>query len=225
MREVVYGLLDPRNGDIRYVGRTNNPKGRLVAHHSSPSARDRTHCANWKRQMAADGVCCEMAILAKDLSPERARKEEQWWIAYGLRKGKWPLTNLTEGGEGTNGFVMPESAKAAIGASKRGIPRSEDTRAKLRIANLGTKHAPTSEEQKAKLRASNLGKKHNNGANISAAKTGKKCSEQGRANMSVARIGNTNRLGIPHTDEAKAQISAGNKAAWARRKQDSNKSE
>lgn len=225
MSEVVYCLLDPRNGDIRYVGKTNNPVGRLAFHHMAPPRGDRTHCANWKRQMAADGVCCEIAILAKGLSHERACKEERWWIAYGLRKAKWPLTNLTDGGEGPNGFVMPESAKASIAASKVGVPRSEETKAKLRVANLGTKHGPTSEEQKAKLRASNLGKKHNNGVNISAAKTGKKCSEQGRANMSLARLGNTNRLGIPHTDEAKAKISAGNRAAWERRKLEWIKSE
>ena len=226
MSESVYFLWDPRNGDIRYVGKTNNPTARLWDHRHV-SHRE-SYCDNWKREMAAEGVCCEMAILEKALSPEQANEREQWWIAHG-RENHWPLTNLSDGGNGPSnrkptgetrfrmgagnrGKHITEKHKAAISASKIGVPRSGETKAKLRAANLGTKHAPTSEEQKAKLRASNLGKKHNNGAKISAAKLGQKYTEQARRNIGTAH------LGSKLTEEHKANIAAGQRARWARRK-------
>jgi hypothetical protein len=49
-----------------------------------------------------------------------------------------PLANLTDGGETTN---LSIEAREKIRKSKLGIPRSEDTKQKLRMANLGKKHS------------------------------------------------------------------------------------
>jgi len=32
MKQFIYGLIDPRNGLIAYVGKTNNPQKRIVNH-------------------------------------------------------------------------------------------------------------------------------------------------------------------------------------------------
>ena len=47
---------------------------------------------------------------------------------------------------------------------------------------------------------------------------GKKHSDKTKAKMSSQRIGNKNRLGMKHTQEAKEKISKGSLAAWSDRK-------
>jgi len=92
-------------------------------------------------------------ILKKNLTEKDAHKHEIYMIAIYGRKdlGTGILYNLTEGGEGTSGWVMPEEVKQKIGqankgnpcwqkgkpAHNRGIPASNVTREKCRQANLG----------------------------------------------------------------------------------------
>ncbi len=55
----------------------------------------------------------------------RLNDAEIWWIAYG-RASEWPLTNLTNGGDGgTLGYHHTPEACERIGAPKRGKPRPD----------------------------------------------------------------------------------------------------
>lgn len=142
--------------------------------------------------------------------------------------------NLTGGGDG--GFNLAQESRDRISASKRGIPRSQETRAKLAAALLGKKRGPHSESHKAAIAAANTGFRHSPEtrakmsieratrrypnrpppsdqtiAKISASLTGKKASAETRAKMSATRTGRPGRL---HSEADRAKMRAG----WARRK-------
>jgi group I intron endonuclease len=117
--------------------------------------------------------------------------------------------------------LRPKYNTCLVAGSPRGVKRSEETKAKVRAANVGRKHSEEtkaklsaakigkrlSEDHKAKLSAARIGKigkKHSEEtkAKMSAAHTGKKFSEEHKAKMSAANIGKK------HSEEAKAKMSA-----------------
>jgi hypothetical protein len=84
----------------------------------------------------------EVEILFDDISWEEAEKKEIEFISlYGKRdNGTGCLVNISNGGGGTKGFKHSEEAKRKIGEESRNrkrTPRSEETKLKLRLANLG----------------------------------------------------------------------------------------
>ena len=104
-------------------------------------------------------------LLKQNLTEEEAFKHEVYMIAVLGRKdlGTGILRNLTDGGEGTSGFIHSESTKALrrgkrppevgekIRQAKLGGKHSTETREKIRQTKLGTKTKPCSEETKAKI--------------------------------------------------------------------------
>lgn len=89
-----------------------------------------------------------------------------------------------------------------ISKSKKGKPKSEEHKEKLRQANLGKK---MSDETKEKIRLGNLGKivSKETGKKISIAKKGWKPSEETRIIWSEQRKGK----GQPHSEETKRKLS------------------
>jgi hypothetical protein len=94
MTEVyIYGLKDPRDQTIRYVGKSIRPKQRFKAHLKD----DRTNAekAKWIAELRQLGLKPKLTIL-------EVADEENWstveceWIAKG-RKDGWPLTNAELG--------------------------------------------------------------------------------------------------------------------------------
>ncbi len=128
---------------------------------------------------------------------------ERWWIAWGRENG-WPLTNQTDGGEGTSGFKHSEASRAANSARNKlylatpennpmfGKNHSRDTKAKISAGNKGkTKGIKRSAEHCAKIGAAHKGK-------IVSKETRKKQSER-HSNMS---------------QETKDKMSSSAKARW-----------
>lgn len=100
----IYVLIDPRDGLIRYVGRTDFPKNRESQHVRlfRWEKRDDKHSAylQWKRALFAEGHCPIFRIVDWELSGyrngkivrDRESKPEWWWIRYFAKRG-YPLTN------------------------------------------------------------------------------------------------------------------------------------
>jgi hypothetical protein len=61
----VYGLLDPRTTQIRYVGASINPWRRRLQHMSEARSQVATPKAAWLRELAAAGHEPELRILAR----------------------------------------------------------------------------------------------------------------------------------------------------------------
>lgn len=102
MPDCIYALIDPRTDQIRYVGKTGQRLSYRRTQHMRRARMcdDNLHSLNWLRELLAEGMIPEVSIL-EVLSPGvdwQAR--ERFWITHGFAEG-WPLTNMTEGGEGT----------------------------------------------------------------------------------------------------------------------------
>lgn len=84
----IYALRCPLTGDIRYVGKSNNPELRLQKH-MSPATNWRK--IQWVREVKAEGKRLELVILER-VPASNYRKVEDIWIKFFLEAG-CPLVN------------------------------------------------------------------------------------------------------------------------------------
>lgn len=111
-RCLIYGLIDPRTLLIRYIGKSVNGLYRPRCHKSSAHLKEKTYKNNWIKQLIYEGLSYDIVVL-EDTSREEIVQAERWWIAYGRALG-WPLTNLTDGGEGPLGRKISEEQRARL---------------------------------------------------------------------------------------------------------------
>lgn len=77
----IYGLKDPRVGKIRYVGKSNDPRRRLMNHVAEARhARRRTYTFNWIRKLLREGVRPEIEVL-EEVAYEDWPEREKHYIA------------------------------------------------------------------------------------------------------------------------------------------------
>lgn len=111
----IYGLRDPRDKQIFYVGKTNDPKTRLAEHILEAGDTSKNI---WIRSLKLRGLSPELVIL-EETTEERWSDAEKFWIAVGLADD-WPLTNSAPGGGGR--FTSGERCRALIqGYQSRGF--------------------------------------------------------------------------------------------------------
>lgn len=83
----IYGLRDPRTGEMRYVGSSCNPKVRLHQHISDlkyANTGERKH--RWLSQLVGLGLRPHVEILMR--VQEKNRHEfEAWWITEYTNRG------------------------------------------------------------------------------------------------------------------------------------------
>ena len=214
---LIYALIDPRTLLIRYIGLTKRGLERVRDHRKV--RREVTHRSRWIDELRNLGLEYQFAVLQVVEDVDRLPAAEQWWIAYGKACG-WPLTNATDGGEGTLNPSPETKAKmrdrlrelmsnpemnqrrSERSRAARGTPES---RAKSRAATLAQ-----SDESKAKRSAALKGRKRPPevvakivaarmrtpeiraliGAKISAAKMGHSVSPETREKMRLAKVAN-----------------------------------
>jgi hypothetical protein len=158
---LIYGLIDPRTDEVRYIGKStsglNRPK-----QHTMPSILKRTsHKTNWIRSLLVDGLVPIIRVLESFTDTECLEDAEMFWISQGKGMG-WELTNLTKGGGGTVGWHHYEETKQRLRAVHSGksyhvTKHGPDTRARISAAHLGRKHT---DEARRNMRLAQLGKKH-----------------------------------------------------------------
>lgn len=136
---IIYGLIDPRTIMVRYVGMTSRGLSRPRRHRTRVSDRDTSHRANWLRELRRLGLAYEIAVLDVAKGQNDLPGLEQWWIAYGRACG-WPLTNATDGGEGSLN-PSPEAIEKTRRA-KLGTTASEETRRRMSEAQRARLASP-----------------------------------------------------------------------------------
>lgn len=136
----IYTLSDPDTNEIRYVGKSNNPKYRLRKHiELSKQDKNKTHKENWI-----------LSLLNKNLKPiieiidEVSIDEWEFWEIYWIYQFKtwgFNLTNTTTGGGINNGF--------------KGKNHSEETKEKCRLAGLKSPKIKLFGEQNGRCKLTN----------------------------------------------------------------------
>lgn len=171
--DCIYALVDPRNQDIRYVGKTCHQRKRMVSHLACDGRNP--HRDNWIRALLKEGLRPVWFVL-EHIVAEAWENLEIEWIAI-LRDVGEPLTNLTEGGDGPNGFQP-----------------SEETRVRMSEAHWGTKNhnwgKPRSPETKRKMSEALRGER-GPGWGKSPANKGLLATEETRRRLSLAHMGKT----------------------------------
>lgn len=112
--QVVYKLTDPETGEIKYIGRTNNPKRRMKSHckdlRSDPWCPPPAHGepfetrGYWMWKLKQKGIRPSMDILFVPDTAVYIHEWEQRYIYHGLQSG-WPLTNMEAMGYAKKGGV------------------------------------------------------------------------------------------------------------------------
>jgi len=183
-------------------------------------------------------------IMFDNLTMEQAAEKEIEFIKlYGRIGFGGSLCNLTDGGDGKEGFFCSEQTKIKISESNKGKVRSkkvreamsvrlkgttlsEDVRLKMVKSRTGLKR---SEETKLKMSKSRKGKRLSDETRLkmSESKKGRKLSDETRRKMSESqrgkkmsndsiikmRVSQSNR-----SDEHRRKISENKKNYWARKK-------
>ena len=128
---MIYGLIDPCTRMIRYVGKSCTGMRRPKKHRLLAPKSVGPYCENWIRSLLANGLDYEIVVLDTALAKPELSVLERFWIAYGRACG-WPLTNLTDGGDGrAPGSTASAETRAKMSASRKGRKHSEASRAKM----------------------------------------------------------------------------------------------
>jgi hypothetical protein len=143
-RVYIYALLDPVNGEIRYVGKSIRPKERLQNHCVEKS---RTWRTNWICAVLATGQRPQLRILEILDRDDDWKQAERDWISN-LRDRGARLTNCTSGGDGVPD--LPPEIRARMALTWKGRKHSPETLAKLGAGMRGKHH---SDEHRAHMRA------------------------------------------------------------------------
>lgn len=196
----IYALMDPRDNQVRYVGKSNEPRRRFSKHLRAAQDCPRIR---WIRALQRLNLEPGLEIL-EEVYKSAWEGAEQSWIAYFLHEGA-DLTNMTGGGDAPPIFRGPhsEEARIRIGSASTGRALSEESCDKIRRAKLGK---PRDEETRAKISATLTGRKtgplsEEHKHKISEALKGRVFSIATRAKISLA---NKNR-GV--SEETKRKIS------------------
>lgn len=241
----IYALVDPTTGLIRYIGKTCKSLSARLGGHKQDSINNKTRKERWIAKLLRLGVHPVIELI--EIVPRENWKEfERAWISK-LRKLGFDLTNLTDGGDGTDGYIMPDEVRERIRQKVRliikehpidftpevrqkiskalkGKPKSKEHRAKLSKAQTG-KPCPMAgkhhtEEAKAKIREA---RKHQviRHSPESRAKIGLAHKGKYVSEETKQKLREVN-LGKKHTEETKAKISAGNKGKGRKKKNKEN---
>lgn len=98
----IYGLKDPRDGKVYYIGKSDNPRARLACHLCDGTNPKKV---TWLDGLFALGLRPELVILEELGGDGDWRAVEQRWISDGLDRG-WPLINMIDGGDGGDGAFV-----------------------------------------------------------------------------------------------------------------------
>lgn len=102
----IYGLIDQRDNQLRYVGKTGLSVKRRLSEHIYGASRPggRTRSKKWIHCLIKNGLQPDVVVLEEVISGGDWVEAEQFWIAYFRMIGA-DLCNHTLGGEGHHGLT------------------------------------------------------------------------------------------------------------------------
>lgn len=135
MNTFIYGLIDPRNNKIRYIGKSNNPNQRFI-NHCSKSQHKGTYKYNWIMKLIDLGLS-PILIAIEEVPIEDWKTREKYWINYYKDNS---LVNCTQGGDGLSygnqtsfkkGHTPWNKGKSGYTTTKKGREVPQEVRDKI----------------------------------------------------------------------------------------------
>ena len=161
--QLIYALIDPRSGQLMYVGKSCAGLERPIQH-GSPSSLKKDKYSNrakfeWLTDLQAASLKPRIEVL-EHLGPlDDASEAECEWIA--AARAVVPLLNKTDGGDGARlGHVQSAETRRKRSAKMRGRPQvggAKTAEARARCGAHG-KGRPLSPEHRAKISEGGRGK-------------------------------------------------------------------
>jgi hypothetical protein len=217
MTVYIYGLYDPRNGNLRYIGKTISLKRRFYGHIKD---KGNNYRRNWIKGLSNLGLKPEMKVLEtiENSDDKEWQERERHWISESHRLGH-PITNLDSGGN--SGFLKSQKTKDKIRLAKTGLKHSEETKRRMSESRKGRKHSPeTIEILKEKRRATAARKLLESPKQPKPKKERQPISDETRRKLSESHRGKKQspetiakrmawKIGVPRSEETKAKIRLG----------------
>jgi predicted GIY-YIG superfamily endonuclease len=133
MKVYIYTLEHPVTKEVRYIGKTKNPKERFH-NHCNKLHNKHTHKRNWINSLRNQGLKPKMNIL-DEVTESEWKYWEKFWIEQ-FRQWGFNLVNHTSGGDGlTTGNQT--SFKKGREPWNKGLSPSLETRNQIRESLLG----------------------------------------------------------------------------------------
>jgi len=145
----IYGLIDPESGELRYIGKSIDPKSRLANHMREVSNCHRSH---WIQSLKAKGMKPDIVIIESIRVMWPRQVEEKYWIKYFRDRG-FNLVNNTDGGDGVPG--LPEETRKKISSTWKGQKHTPESVEKIKASLRGRK---ASDETREKMSQAHSGR-------------------------------------------------------------------
>jgi hypothetical protein len=113
---LVYSLLDPRTGDVRYIGKSSIGMKRPREHQIACGRKAKTHNARWLRELWADGERVPLILVLEECDSEAQVLAREIVLIALFREAGFNLTNITNGGDGISGHKMSPETRARMSA-------------------------------------------------------------------------------------------------------------
>lgn len=134
---LIYGLIDPRTRQLRYVGKTScSMAKRLRAHLCRTNLTPKRHSSRWLSGLVSSGLSPDVVDIETIEPGGDWQEAERYWIAYFRFVGA-DLTNIVIGGEGVGGYRMPPERREKMRQVMTGRVIDEAWRAKISAARKG----------------------------------------------------------------------------------------
>ena len=190
---LIYALIDPFSGELRYIGLSTRGLSRPKEHWEPSRIRDcATHKCFWVRSIINKGLKPIIRVIQswESISDKHLRGAEEYWICYFHQQG-CRLTNTTGGGELYSGWSMSLEVREKISKARQGIKFSEQHKENISKAAKDRITPPWSKERCERGTPWLRGRKCSPETKLkmSEAQKGKKMSGKARRALLLANIG------------------------------------
>jgi hypothetical protein len=130
MKTVLIYTLSDKDGNVRYVGKTEQYlKQRLYSHLNECKSNKKSYKISWLKSLLNKGERPLIEVI-DEVPDDEWEFWEKYWIAQ-LSSWGIKLTNLTSGGGGGSVYNHTDESKKKMRKSKLGIPLSKEHKVKI----------------------------------------------------------------------------------------------
>lgn len=111
---LIYGLIHPVTGELRYIGQTTNGKSYCNKYYRTSFAKQNRPVSCWIRKLQSSGLNPEIYFFEENVETKNRLNElEIFYISYFKSLGS-NLLNLSSGGNSNHGFTHSNEYKKKL---------------------------------------------------------------------------------------------------------------